>query len=253
MNSQSQLIEKLIVLEQELFTGLVTVIAPDDKEWNIYLYRGMLLWGEGGSHVYRFWQRHLNVLCPQGNIELFERERIKSNSNSDYYLIATLLKEKLATREQITSLIETRFKDIFFDIFQIENQQTLAITSKPQSAHSLLKKNFNFTLSLLGVHLLLSQAYSRWSIWKGKGLASCSPNLAPLLKKDGNLNRQVSPIIFLNIQRMLDGKNTLRDLAIRMDKDVFDIACALVPYFFKGYIRLVEIPDLPGIELPFRK
>jgi hypothetical protein len=53
------------------------------------------------------------------------------------------------------------------------------------------------------------------------------------------------------MQRMLDGKNTLRDLATQMDKDVFDVACALVPYFFKGYIRLVEIPDLPGIDLPF--
>jgi hypothetical protein len=251
MNSQSQLIEKLIVLEEELFTGLVTVITPDDKQWNIYLYRGMLLWAEGGSHVYRFWQRHLNLLCPQGNIVLFDRERVRSNSNTDYYLITTLLKQKLATREQIASLIETRLNNIFFDIFQSEHEQTLLITNKSQSAHSLLKNNFNLTLSLLAVHLLLSKAYHKWSIWKGKGLASCSPNLAPLLKKDSNLNRQVSPLIFQNMQRMLDGKNTLRDLATQMDKDVFDVACALVPYFFKGYIRLVEIPDLPGIDLPF--
>lgn len=253
MNSQSQFIEKLIVLEQELFTGLVTVITPDDLQWNIYLYRGMLLWGEGGSHVYRFWQRHLNLLCPQGNIELFEQERIRSNSNTDYYLVTTLLKQKLATREQITSLIETKFNKIFFDIFQIEHKQTLSITSKPLSAHSLLKNNFNFTLSLLAVHLLLSKAYDKWSIWKGKGLAACSPNLAPLLKKDSNIDRQVSPIILQNMQRMLNGKNTLRDLAVQMDKDVFELTCALVPYFFKGYIKLVEIPDLPGIDLPFSK
>ena len=117
MNSQSQLIEKLIVLEEELFTGLVTVITPDDKQWNIYLYRGMLLWAEGGSHVYRFWQRHLNLLCPQGNIDLFDRERVRSNSNTDYYLITTLLKQKLATREQIASLLKldlTTFFLIFF-------------------------------------------------------------------------------------------------------------------------------------------
>ena len=250
MNSQSQLIEKLIVLEEELFTGLITVITPDDKQWNIYLYRGMLLWAEGGSHVYRFWQRHLNIICPQGNIALFDRERVRSNSNTDYYLITTLLKQKLATREQIASLIETRLTNIFFDIFQSEHEQTLLIISQSKSAHSLLKNNFNLTLSLLTVHLQLSKAYGKWSIWKEKGLASCSPNLAPLLKKDSNLNRQVSPLIYQNMQRMLDGKNTLRDLAMQMDKDVFDVACALVPYFFKGYIRLVEIPDLPGIDLP---
>ena len=253
MNSQSQLIEKLIVLEQELFTGRVTILTPEDKQWYIYLYQGMLLWGEGGSHVYRFWQRHLNRLCPQGNIKLFEQARIKSNSNSDYYLINTLIEHKLATREQVSSLIETRFKVIFFDLLQTEHQQPLSITNKSQSAHSLLKKNFKLNLSLLAVHLILSQAYDKWSIWKEKGLASCSPNLAPLLKKNSNLNRQVSPIIFQNMQRMLDGKNTLRDLANKMDREVFDITCALVPYFFKGYIRLVEIPDFPGITLPMER
>ncbi len=49
------------------------------------------------------------------------------------------------------------------------------------------------------------------------------------------------------MSRLLDGKNTLRDLAMKMDKDVLEVAIGLVPYFFKGYLRLLEIPDIPKI------
>ena len=249
MNSHSKLIEELVVLEQELFTGVVTVSTPEIKQWKIYLYQGMLLWAEGGSHGYRFWQRYLNLLCPHANIRLFEQERIVSHSTTDYYFISTLLKQKLASRKKIKLLIQTRIENILFDIFQVENQKDITISSESKSAHSLLKKNFNLTLSNFRIYQLLSKAYDRWSTWAGKGLTSCSPNLAPVLKEGTKIDQQVSPIIFKNMKRMLNGKKTLRDLAIQMDKDVFEITCALVPYFFKGYIRLIEVPDLPGVDL----
>lgn len=251
MKVYSKFIETLVIFEQKLFTGVITIMVnPDRKEWKIYLYQGMLLWAEGGSHVYRFWQRHLNLICPRADIKLFERERITSNSTTDYYFINTLLKQKLANREQIRDLIKQRIENILFDIFQIEKKHILQINSQPKSAHHLLKNDFNLTLSPLAIYLILSKVYDRWSAWEGKGLTSCSPNLAPIFKKDLEINRQMSPIIFQNMQRMLNGKITLRDLALQMNKDVFDVTCALVPYFFKGYIRLIEVPDLAGVNLP---
>jgi hypothetical protein len=252
MQAQSKLIEKFVIFEQDLFTGVITIILNSNyQQWKIYLYQGMLLWAEGGCHVYRFWQRHLNLICPYVNIKLFEQERIISNSTNDYYFINTLLKQKLFSREQIKYSIVQRSEDILFDIFQIEHKHCLKFSSQAKSAHSLLKNDFNFTLSPLTMYQLLSKVYAQWFIWEEKGLTSCSPNLAPILKKDTQIERQVSPIIFQNMQRMLNGKQTLRDLALQMNKDVFEVTCALVPYFFKGYIRLLEIPDLPGVNLPF--
>jgi hypothetical protein len=252
MKVQSKLIEKLVVFEQDLFTGVITIIInPNHQQWKIYLYQGMLIWAEGGFHAYRFWQRHFNLICPHANIKLFEQEKITSNSTTDYYFINTLLKQKLVSREQVNYLIQQRSEEVLFDIFQTENKHNLDIYSQSQSAHSLLKNNFNLTLLPLVMYQLLSKVYAQWFVWEEKGLTSCSPNLAPMLKKDTKIDRQVSPIIFQNMKRMLNGKQTLRDLALQMDKDVFDVTCALVPYFFKGYIRLLEIPDLPGVNLPF--
>ncbi|MGL4883195.1 MAG: hypothetical protein ACRC8K_19370 [Waterburya sp.] len=91
---------------------------------------------------------------------------------------------------------------------------------------------------------MLFKSQTAWSTWGSKGLASCSPHHAPLLNKYDELKQQVPDIILSNMSRLLDGKSTLRDLAIKMDKDVLEVTCGLVPYFFKGYLRFLEIPDL---------
>ena len=251
----SQLIKNLASLKEEKFTGVVTITSCRDRQWKVYLYLGMLLWTEGGAHTFRFWQRHFKVLCPQATMKYFDQNNIHSQYACDYYLVDLLLKNKLANRELIIPLIEKRIREVFFDILQEEfvqqeQQQQLAISNNSTSAHYLLKAGFNLSLSPLDTLVLLSNAQEDWNTWIGKGLASCSPNRAPLLKDDEELKTQVPTIIFQNMVRLLDGEHTLRDLAIKMNKNVFEVTCGLVPYFFKGYIRLVDIPDLPGLFIP---
>ncbi len=251
----SQLIKNLASFKEEKFTGVVTITSLRERQWKIYFYLGMLLWTEGGSHTFRFWQRAFKRLCPEAKTEYFDQNNIHSQYSCDYYLINILLTKKLADRESILNLIEQRIRDVFFDILQEEHlqqqkQQQLTISNNSLSAHNLLKSGFNLSLSPLDTLVLLSNSQQEWENWLGKGLASCSPNRAPILKEHEELRSQVPAIIFQNMVRLLDGKHTLRDLAIQMNKNVFEVTCGLVPYFFKGYIKLVEIPDLPGLFIP---
>ncbi len=251
----SQLIKNLASFKEEKFTGAVTITSLRDRQWKVYFYLGMLLWTEGGAHTFRFWQRHFNRLCPQAKMKYFDQNNIYSQYSCDYDLLDLLLKKKLANRELILPLIEQRIREVFFDILQEEylqqeKKEPLTITSNNISAHNLLKSGFNISLSPLDTLVVLSNSQEEWENWTGKGLASCSPNRAPVLKDYGELKAQVPAIIFQNMVRLLDGEHTLRDLAIKMKKNVFEVTCGLVPYFFKGYIKLVEIPDLPGLYIP---
>ena len=251
----SQLIKNLASFKEEKFTGVVTITSPRERQWKVYFYLGMLLWTEGGCHTFRFWQRHLKLLCPQSKMEYFDHNNLYSQSFCDYYLIDLLLKKKLTKRESIINLIEKRIREIFFDILQEEylqlaNQTELIISGNTTSAHHLLKSGFNLSLSPIETLVLLSNTQSDWDTWLSKGIASCSPNRAPILKESEELKNQVPAIIFQNMERLMDGEHTLRDLAIKMNKNVFDVTCGLVPYFLKGYIKLVEIPDLPGLYIP---
>ena len=166
----------------------------------------------------------------------------------NYHLITVLLQRKIVKREKLKAVIENLTQEIFFDLLQKEHNNSLSYDIQTTSAHYLLKAGFSLSLAFIDLEQMLIKSQQAWSAWNDKGLASCSPHHAPLLQKQQELQQQVPDIIFSNMSRLLDGKQTLRDLAIKMDKSVLDVTCGIVPYFLKGYLRLLEIPDLPDLS-----
>lgn len=245
MSANSKLGEELISLHHQQFTGILTIKSQNSKQWQLYFYLGKFLWAKGGFHPNRSWRRHLTRYFPEVDKSLLILPDKQDLESPNYYLITSLLQKKIVNREQVKALIESRVKEIFFDLLQQEYKGSLQFSVKSCSAHYLLKAGFSLSLAFLNLEQLLFQSQQAWSTWGGKGLASCSPNHAPLLKNDRELQQQISNFIFTSMSQLLNGKNTLRDLAIRMDKDVLEVTCGIVPYFFKGYLRLLEVPDIP--------
>ena len=250
MSANSKLGEQLISLRQQQFTGILIVKSQDNTQWKLYFYLGKFLWAKGGVHINRSWKRHFQQYCSQVDISSLSLRNQNQIELHNYYLILVLFQRKLITREQLKALIESRVKEIFFDLLQKEYKEKLAYTKQPTSAHYLLKAGFNLSLAIINLEQMLFQAQQTWSAWGSKGLASCSPNLAPLIKNNEELQRQVPALIYHNMNRLLNSKHSLRDLAVKMDKDVLEVAWGLVPYFFKGYLRFLEIPDIPDCNRP---
>ena len=203
-----------------------------------------MLWAEGGIHGYRFWQRHLPIIRSQVSLRLIERERRVQTNTSDYYIILALSKYKLLSREEIKSLAKLRILNILFDIFQVSEQENLEFICKPQSSYQSLKNNFNLALNDWKFRDLLAETYRNWLNWQKEGLNSYSPNLAPILCHNTDLSRKISQLSLRNMQLMLNGKNTLRDVAVQMDREVVDVILALIPFLQRGYVQLLEVPDL---------
>lgn len=247
MSANSKLGEKLISLQRQKSTGILTIKSQDKKQWEMFFYRGKYLWTEGGYHANRSLQRNLAYYCPQVNTSLLVLRHQSEVRSLNNHLISVLLQRKIIKREQAKALIENLSQEIFFDLLQKEYNNSLSYNIQTTSAHYLLKAGFSLSLDFINLERMLFQSQISWSTWGSKGLASCSPHHAPLLKKNQDLQQQVSDIIFSNMSRLLNGKRTLRDLAIKMDKNVLDVTCGIVPYFFKGYLRLLEIPDLSNL------
>jgi hypothetical protein len=248
MSANSKLGEQIIALYRQKFTGTLTVTTQDKQQWQFNFYLGQCLWVGGGHHIYRFWCRFLAKYCPKLDTSLLVVRDSGELSTSIYYVITILLARKVIKREQAQSALESRLQETFFDLLQKEYHESLEYQLHPISSHALLKEGFNLSLSVANIEHMLFVAQQEWAKWGSKGLASCSPNLAPLLKNHRELGQKLPDIIFENMLRLLNGKNTLRDLAIKMDKDVFEVTCGLVPYFFKGYLRLLEVRDLPDFN-----
>jgi hypothetical protein len=264
MSANSKLGEKLITLHRQKFTGILTITSQDEKQkWEMFFYLGKYLWADGGYQINRSWRRNFNYYLPKidtSSIILRNQEKVRlgvayaprlaqpaRSASPKHYLIHVLLQRKLATIQQIKALINNRSQEILFDLLQKEYSSSLIYNTQDTSPHYLLKEGFSLSLAFLNLEQILFKSQTAWSIWGSKGLASCSPHHAPLLNNCHELKQQLPDVILSNMSRLLNGKNTLRDLAIKMDKDVLDITCGLVPYFFKGYLRFLEIPDLPDV------
>jgi hypothetical protein len=252
MSANSKLGEQLITLHRQKFTGILTITSQDEKKWEMFFYLGKYLWADGGYQINRSWRRNFSYYLPkvdtssivlrnQAEVRLGEAHALRSPK---HYLIHVLLQRKIVTIEQVKALINNRSQEILFDLLQKEYHDSLIYNAQETSAHYLLKAGFSLSLAFLNLEQMLFKSQTAWSTWGSKGLASCSPHHAPLLNKYDELKQQVPDIILSNMSRLLDGKSTLRDLAIKMDKDVLDVTCGLVPYFFKGYLRFLEIPDI---------
>ena len=244
MGANNRLGEKLISLNRHKFTGILTITSQDGKQkWEIFFYLGKYLWTEGGVHENRSWQRNFDCYCPSINTDVIILRNQPEIQSYNYSLLNVLLQRKIVKRKQVKGLIENSSQEILFDLLQKEYNDSLYYEIKETSAHYLLKSGFNLSLAFINLEQILFQAQTSWSTWGAKGLASCSPHHAPFLRRDRRLKQQLPDIIFSNMSRLLNGKNTLRELSFRMKKDILDITCGIVPYFFKGYLRFLEIPD----------
>lgn len=248
--STNQLGEQLKNLHRQQFTGVLTITAQDGRQWSMFFYLGKYLWTEGGYHPNRAWRRNFKYYCPGIDPKTIVLRFQPDLRSLHYCLLNVLLQRKLVKREQVKALINNLSQEIFFDLWQREYHSSLSYTTEPTSAHYLLKAGFSLSLAFINLEQILFQSQTAWSTWGSKGLASCSPHHAPLLNRDLGLQQQLPSLVYSNMSRLLNGKRTLRDLAVKMGKNVLDITCGLVPYFFKGHLRLLEISDLADSYSP---
>ncbi|MEO0970783.1 MAG: response regulator, partial [Cyanobacteria bacterium J06639_18] len=57
--------------------------------------------------------------------------------------------------------------------------------------------------------------------------------------------KEINPELYANLAPLLNGQNTLRDLALKLNSDVLKIASSLTPFVVKELIEFNQISDLP--------
>jgi chemotaxis family two-component system response regulator PixG len=81
--------------------------------------------------------------------------------------------------------------------------------------------------------------------WQSAKVADRSPDLAPVISRPEELKNKTSAQVYQNLSELLNGKQTLRDLSIRMKRDVVTVTRSLLPYIQLGLVQLVAVDDIP--------
>lgn len=236
-----------VALKQTQFNGKFIVKGPLEQEWIFYLFLGRTIYATGGKHPVRRWQRNISVHCPEIDISQLKLPSSISNSCAEalnisweYQLLYSGVEQRLLTREQAAKIIGAIVTEVLFDVTQAM-QVTFHVKSESSPATQLV---------LLDPGQLITEVQQIWQTWQKAKIADRFPNRAPVIKQPEQLQQKTSASVYQVLTKLLDGQNTLRDLGVKMKRDIVEVTYSLLPYLQAGLVELIDIPDLPAPILP---
>jgi two-component system, chemotaxis family, response regulator PixG len=221
------------------YSGKLNIKSSKGYQWIFYYRLGRMVWATGGTHPFRRWRRHMAQYCPDIDMDKMQlRAEEVSIDYWDYRLLEIFHEKQKLKREQINAIVEHTIAELLFDLAQ---QANFASLSCDRTQDVILEAPMSFTSADMSIKLMQDS----WKNWSEAGLASFSPDLAPMLRRPEQLQQQVSPSVYKNFLTLMNGKYTLRDLAVKMKQSVHPVARSLLPYILKGILELVEVSDSP--------
>lgn len=247
----ANLLKQIKNFQEKKFTGQLKV-DKNKSFWNLYFCQGKLVWATGGFSSLKYLQISLSKYGLEKELNKIDLKNLDYFDSNIYNVLTNLYQTKLVKREQLILVIEDQIKEILFDILSAENYKTLKYEVKTESLNSFLQFDFKIPLTLVNAEAIYQESYQMWLQWLQKGLQDWSPNLTPIIKNQEELKLLLPELIYARFLKLIDGKNTLRDLAYKMNKDLVELTYSLKSYIQKGLIELVENPTLvlPSVSEP---
>jgi two-component system, chemotaxis family, response regulator PixG len=235
----NKLLQEFKTCTQLQHSGKLCIQTENNSHWTFYYHLGRIVWATGGNHPFRRWRRNFKLYCP--DIEI-EKIRLTPDDITldywDYKLLEVLYKQQKIKQEQINSFVDATIAELLFDVAQYSNFNHIDC----QRSEDII---LDTPMSLSSTNMCLKQMEKSWEAWLEDGLANFSPDLSPVLKRPEELKEKVSETAYNNFVKLMDGKYTLRDLAMIMKQNVQSVAQSLLPYILQEIIQLIEISDYP--------
>lgn len=236
-------------LKQPRFSGQLLLTGPRQTKWVFYLYLGRLVYATGGNHPIRRWRRNLVAHLPHIPSHMSaiqaEAERLELNPANncwEYELLCLWVEQQKVSLEQAAKMIRHTIVEVLFDV-----TQAMQVTCELKTDKQL---PFSTRLVLIDAEQVIGEAGKGWQAWQAAKIADRSPDMAPIITQPEELQQQTNPQIYQTLSQLLDGQQTLRDLSVRMKRDVLTVTRSLLPYVQRGLVKLVEIADLPAPITP---
>lgn len=232
----NKLSDQLTNLIQNQFSGRLDIQGVITT-WSLYFCLGRLVWASGGCHVNRRWYRHLSQYLNQVTANDIKLREGDITPYWEYLVLIVLVKRQKITGEQAVAVIKSAVTEVLFDILQQEERAPLAFSIDQQEV-------LDASLTLINPEKALRETQQLWESWAKAGLTNISPNLAPVIKQAEELKELASPKIYETLMRVVNGKRTLRDVAVFIKQDPLTVMRSLIPYIRKKVIALTEISDV---------
>jgi len=234
-------IELFESLKESRFSGQLVISDTQEHTWVLYLYLGRIVYASGGIHPVRRWRRHVVAYCPERlahvneiQLALASIAQEESRISWEYQLLSLWIDQKKITRDQATKVITASVIEILFDVTQ----------AMEVNCESIRDNLLTTRLILIDAEQVIKEANKLYAAWQDAKIADRSPDMAPVIRQPEVLRKKTSSQVYQNLSQLLDGNQTLRDLSIRMRRDMITVVRSLLPYIQLGLVQLNEVGDI---------
>ena len=226
-------------LQKSQLSGQLIFTNPQQKyKWCFYLRLGQIIYATGGVHPLRRWQRNVNSHLPQISFDLNQAIAAQtidiSNSLWEYEQLSTWRNEQKITFLAAKNLIQSTVEEVLFDLTQ--GMEVICQIYKNQS----IEPKFD----LISPQQVINNTQKLWQSWQTAKIADRSPNMAPVILQAQELERITSTQVYQKLCKLLDGKTTIRELAVELKTSPLQVTLSFLPYIQSGVLGLTEVPDL---------
>lgn len=251
----NNILNSILTYAQEYQTGCLQVhnFKNHKQPWLLYFRLGRLFWAGGGEQEQRrVYRQLLKQLSKEARQVLLLAQKVNWDSQSAYYeFLAYLFKQEKITIEQFIAIKNEIMLEVLFDVLQADLiQEGAPYTNssglfwqwyegcRPESyvpIDSTIAKS---------TEELVTQAQQDWKQWQKANLSDYSPNRAPVMIDQEQIEQVTAPKTYQNMQRLITGKQSLRDIAVATQANLLQVAKILLGYYQKGWVQFQDLSDL---------
>ena len=233
----------------------IYVTTTNEDSWSFYFKKGHLIWTSSSIHRFRRLYRLTNQICPEINCQDTRLREQEISELWEYLLIAVLYKRQQISTIQVKAIIQELIKEIIFDCFLARENvsQVKAIFETKGNRMGAILRSALFKQPIAQINYQKTIDYIESCVvdWETTNLANFSPNFAPVIKDINKLKKAVDSDTYQQLFIYINGKKTLRDLAIASKQDLLKIAHSLSPHIKSKVIVMQQVPDQPLANLYF--
>ncbi|MFB2917702.1 response regulator [Aerosakkonema funiforme] len=227
MSTLPKLAQNIALLSQKRATG-EWLLNSSNSEWKLNFYRGRLLCTPGGVHRCRRWQRALKQHCPD-----FVPEETDLNEPWEYQLLNFGISQKQLSITQAKAVIRTMAEEVLFSLACHSVTGSRWLPSKQPNVEILL----SLPLPSEEIEPSIKKVQHLWQQWQKANLDNILPEQVPVWKEPPKEQNW-------SLQKLLNGDNTLWDIAYQLKRPVTNVTLSLLPLIKRGAVELKEVPDL---------
>ncbi len=246
INITSHKLKRFQYLSEGRFTGVLKIQAPTNK-WSVLFTKGKIVWATDSIYPHRFWRRQLLTHLPHTSLQhlatiaqsLEIDQEIQPEISWPYLALAKLYLDGQIDSQKLGSLLADGAQDILFDILQISH--TTELNYSTENCRSPQPPPI-----IMAFEKLIIIPLRNWQEWQNSQLTDIFPGNVPTIDHPPILYQQTNTTIYNKLTQVIDGNNSIREIAIQQQQDLFLFARSLLPHLQQQTISLHPLlQDLP--------